>query len=572
MTVESPAGAVPTLRVAIPFTFYRFVVIAVTAAVVLAPLSLVFYQSFLDAPFFQPAARLSLYAYRFVFADEDFWVAFGTTLLLASGMTLIAVPLGAGLAFLMVRTDVPGRNWLEPIILIPIFVSAVVLAFGYVVALGPVGILTTSMRELIGVAPWNLYSFPFLVAIAGLTHVPHVYLYAAAALRGLGSDVEEAARTAGAKPWRVALDVSLPMVLPAILFAAVLVFFLGFELFGLPLVLGDPQGVLVLSTYLFKLTNKLGVPSYQLMAVVVVAIVAITAPLVFVQRLLLREAQRYVSVRGKGVRLAALRLGAWRWAAFAAIVLWFVFSVVLPLAGITLRSFVETWGEGIALSEVLTLDHYRELLDYPNVVRSMINTLGIGVIGGAAAVVFYTAIALAVHRWPSQWTRIIDYLVMLPRAMPGLVAGLALLWVFLFFKPITPLRQTLVSVWLAYTVVWLAYGMRLVSGTLLQVAPELEEAGRTTGASETRVKFDVTLPLIRAGMLASWLLIFLIFVREYSTGIYLLGPGTEVIGSLVISLWGTGAIDLVSALSVVNVGMIGIGLLIAIRLGVRLHG
>jgi iron(III) transport system permease protein len=569
MTVESPAGAVPTLRVAIPFTFYRFVVIAVTAAVVLAPLSLVFYQSFLDAPFFQPAARLSLYAYRFVFADEDFWVAFGTTLLLASGMTLIAVPLGAGLAFLIVRTDVPGRNWLEPIILIPIFVSAVVLAFGYVVALGPVGILTTSMRELIGVAPWNLYSFPFLVAIAGLTHVPHVYLYAAAALRGLGSDVEEAARTAGAKPWRVALDVSLPMVLPAILFAAVLVFFLGFELFGLPLVLGDPQ---VLSTYLFKLTNKLGVPSYQLMAVVVVAIVAITAPLVFVQRLLLREAQRYVSVRGKGVRLAPLRLGAWRWAAFAAIALWFVFSVVLPLAGITLRSFVETWGEGIALSEVLTLDHYRELLDYPNVVRSMINTLGIGVIGGAAAVVFYTAIALAVHRWPSQWTRIIDYLVMLPRAMPGLVAGLALLWVFLFFKPITPLRQTLVSVWLASTVVWLAYGMRLVSGTLLQVAPELEEAGRTTGASETRVKFDVTLPLIRAGMLTSWLLIFLIFVREYSTGIYLLGPGTEVIGSLVISLWGTGAIDLVSALSVVNVGMIGIGLLIAIRLGVRLHG
>src|SRR5437868_3557628 len=168
MTVESPAGAVPALRAAIPFTFYRFVILAITAAVVLAPLSLVFYQSFLDAPFFQPAARPSLYAYRFVFADEEFWVAFGSTLLLASGMTLIAVPLGAGLAFLVVRTDIPGRNWLGPIILVPIFVSAVVLAFGYVVALGPVGILTTSIKDLIGVTPWNLYSFPFLVAIAGL--------------------------------------------------------------------------------------------------------------------------------------------------------------------------------------------------------------------------------------------------------------------------------------------------------------------------------------------------------------------------------------------------------------------
>ena len=97
------------------------------------------------------------------------------------------------------------------------------------------------------------------------------------------------------------------MILPAILFAGVLVFFLGFELFGLPLVLGDPQDVLVLSTYLYKLTNKLGVPSYQLMAVVVVAIIAITAPLVFMQRLLLRQAQRYVSVRGKGLKTQPLR-------------------------------------------------------------------------------------------------------------------------------------------------------------------------------------------------------------------------------------------------------------------------
>ena len=166
----------------------------------------------------------------------------------------------------------------------------------------------------------------------------------------------------------------------------------------------------------------------------------------------------------------------------------------------------------------------------------------------------------------------VDYLVMVPRAMPGLVAGLALLWVFLFVPFLSPLKSTMVSIWLAYTIVWLAYGMRLVSGTLLQVAPELEEAARTAGANDLRVKRDVTVPLIKYGMLASWLLVFLIFVREYSTGIYLLGPGTEVIGSLLVSLWGTGAVDLVSALSVVNVVMIGVGLAVAVRLGVRLHG
>ena len=195
-----------------------------------------------------------------------------------------------------------------------------VIAFGYVVAVGPVGIFSTLAKDVLGFVPWNLYSLASLIAIAGLTHVPHVYLYSAAALRGLSTDLEEAARVSGANPFRVAINVSLPMVLPAILFAGVLVFFLGFELFGLPLVLGDPQDVLVLSTYLYKLTNKLGVPSYQLMAVVVVVIIAVTAPLVFMQRLLLRQAQRYVSVRGKGLKTQPLRLHGWRWFAFAAIV------------------------------------------------------------------------------------------------------------------------------------------------------------------------------------------------------------------------------------------------------------
>jgi iron(III) transport system permease protein len=555
-----------------PIVLYRFGVIGITIIAVAAPLSLVIYQSFLTAPFFDHSAKLSVLAYSFVFADDDFWQAFWTTIMVAGGMAAIAVPLGALLAFLMVRTDVPGKRYLEPLILIPIFVSAVVIAFGYVVAVGPVGIFSTMAKELLGFVPWNLYSLYSLILIAGLTHVPHVYLYSAAALRGLSTDLEEAARISGANPFRVAIDVSLPMILPAILFAGVLVFFLGFELFGLPLVLGDPQDILVLSTYLYKLTNKLGVPSYQLMAVVVVVIIAVTAPLVFMQRLLLRQAQRYVSVRGKGLKTKPLPLHGWRWVAFSIIVLWLIVTVAVPLFGITLRSFVSTWGEGVKLADVLTLDHYRELLDYPNVMRGIANTLGIGIIGGAVAVACYTAIALAVHRWNSGWTRIVDYTVMVPRAMPGLVAGLALLWVFLFVPFLSPLKSTMFSIWIAYTIVWLAYGMRLVSGTLLQVAPELEEAARVSGATDLRVKRDVTVPLIKYGMLASWLLIFLIFVREYSTGIYLLGPGTEVIGSLLVSLWGTGAVDLVSALSVVNVVMIGAGLAVAIRLGVRLHG
>ena len=182
------------------------------------------------------------------------------------------------------------------------------------------------------------------------------------------------------------------------------------------------------------------------------------------------------------------------------------------------------------------------------------------------------AIGLAGHRWQSGWTRVLDYLVMVPRGMPGLVAGLAFLWVFLFVKPLAPLRTTLFSLWLAYSVVWLAYGMRLVSSALIQVGPELEEAGRTVGASPGQVIRSITLPLIRFGLVGSWVLVFCIFVREYSTGVYLLGPGTEVIGSLIVSLWGGGALDTIAALSVVNILLVALGLGVALRLGVRIHG
>src|SRR2546429_127065 len=285
------------------------------AAAVLAPLSLIFYQSFLSAPFFDARKTAGVEAYEFIFADPDFWVASLNSVILATMMVVIAVPMGSLLAFVMERTDLPGKRWFEPLILVPSFVSPMVLSFGYVVAAGPVGFYTVWSQDLLGIAPWGLYSIPAMAVIAGLTHVPNVYVYTSAALKNLGSDVEEAARSAGASPFRVAVSVSLPLVMPSLLFAAVLVFFLGIELSGLPLVLGDPEGTLVLATYLYKLTNKLGTPSYHLMAAVAICIVAITFPLVLLQRRLLQGARKYAPIKGKAARMRERAPGGWAGAA-----------------------------------------------------------------------------------------------------------------------------------------------------------------------------------------------------------------------------------------------------------------
>ncbi len=180
----------------------RAVVVLITALAIYVPLSFIIVQSFLSAPFFMPEKSASLDAFRFIFDDPDFYKALRSGFIMAFGLAAIAIPLGGILAFLMVRTDLPGRRWIEPLILVPIFVSPMVLGFGYIVAAGPVGFFTVWAEALVGAAPWNIYAFSSIVVIAGLTHVPHAYLYISAALRSMGSDVEEAARTAGASPWK----------------------------------------------------------------------------------------------------------------------------------------------------------------------------------------------------------------------------------------------------------------------------------------------------------------------------------------------------------------------------------
>ncbi len=549
----------------------RTTIIGLMAAVVLLPLSIVAYQSFLSAPFFMPNAALSASSYSYVFNDPDFWVAMRNSLFVATVMVMVALPAGATLAYLIVRTDLPGKATFETLLLVPMLIPSIVLGFGYIVAVGPVGFFSLYAREWFGVIPWNIYAPASIAVLAGLSVVPYVYIYISTALRNIGSDVDEAARITGASPLRVALSVSLPMSVPSIAFTTALIFLIGLELFGLPLILGTPNGFDVMAVYLFKLTNRMGMPAYQLMAVVVLVLVSMTIPLAFLQRYFLRRSERFVSVKGKGNRMRPVPLGRWKWVAFGAIVLWIAVTTLVPLTGIVIRSFVSRWGVGVDLLDAFTLDTVAGVLRDPVMLRGIRNSVLIGVVGGAFAVLCYLMIALSVHRRNDIWTKIVDYLALVPRGMPSLVAGLAFLWVFLFFPPLKPLRPTLFSVWLAYSVVWLAYGMRLISGALMQVSKDLEEAARVSGAGPTRTTWVVTVPLIRNGLLASWLLIFLMFEREYATGVYLLTSGTEVIGTLLVTLAETGAMDRAAALSLVNVVIIGLGLGLALRLGVRVN-
>ena len=551
---------------------YRVAVIAALVLIVMTPVGLILYQSFLDAPFFDKTSRLSLEAYDYVLTDPDFWIALRTTAIFAFGMVAVAVPLGAMLAFLLARTDLVGKGWLEPVALVPMFLSSIVLAFGYTVSIGPSGFVSLWMKETFGFKPWSIYSLGGMILIGGLSHVPNVYLYVSSAMRSLPSDLEEAARAAGANIWRVSLDVTLPMVLPSLIFAAALNLLLGFETFGIPLVLGDPSGIVVLTTYIYKVNGIFGTPTYHVMAVVAVCLILITLPLVYVQRLLLRNSRRYAAVGGKGARATPLRLGPWgQVIAWGVIALWLTISVALPIGGIIVRAFVDAWGEGVRLRDHLTLAHFTHLMDTPSLYRGIVNTLVLSVVGGAAAVAIYLGIGLAGHRNKGASGAVLDYMVLLPRALPGIIIGLAFFWVFLFVPFLTPFRPTLVSLFVAYTVVGLSYGLRIIQATLMQVAPELEESSRTTGATRGQTWRDTVIPIIRPGLVGAWSLIMIVFLREYATGVYLMGVGTEVVGTLMVSLLTSGSMDQIAALAFLSIVFTALGLGFALRLGARIH-
>lgn len=355
---------------------FRVIVIGLLALAVLTPVGLIVYQSLLTGPFFSPRAALSLDAYAYVFTDRSFYKALWTTTLFAFGLVAIAVPLGGLLAFLITRTDIRFRRTLEILVLVPTFISSIVLAFGYTVSVGPSGFLSIAVRDLFGFVPWNIYGLAGMIVIAGLSHVPHVYLYVSAAMRNLPSDLEEAARTSGANVWQVVRDVTLPMVLPSLIFVAALNILLGFETFGIPLVLGDPNGFMVLTTYIYKLTTLFGTPTYQLMAVVAVVLLLVTLPLVWVQRKLLCNARRYAALGGKGARGSTLKLGrSGQVLALGIIGLWLFVSVLLPIGGITVRAFVDAWGQGINLFEHLTLANFNNLFEVDSLGRGVVSTL-----------------------------------------------------------------------------------------------------------------------------------------------------------------------------------------------------
>jgi iron(III) transport system permease protein len=549
----------------------QWLITLVTAALVLVPLGPILYQSVLDRPLYESGRSVTFDNYTRILSNQEFWAAVATTGAFVLASTLIAVLVGTALAVLLTRTDLPAQRLFNALVLVPFYVSPLVLAFAWAIIYGPSGFLTIYTRTA-GLPVWTLYSVGGLAVVAGVYYAPYTYLYAAGSLALTDPQLEDAGRIAGAGPLRTLAAITLPLLRPALAYSVLLSVVSSIELLSIPLVLGSPVGVEVLATYLYKLGFGGTRIEYGLIAAVSVLMLLLITLLVWLQVRVTGQERRYVTVGGKGTRGRVVALGAWRWPVAALLGAYAVLGVVLPIVGLVMQSATAFLSPLINPLTVLTFDNYTAIFRQADYVRSIVNSLLIGVIGGGVGILFIASCALVVYRSDFPGRRVLQYLALYPRAVPGIIVGIGFLWAFLLVPGIGGARNTILALTIAFIMRFIPLAFGAVAPSILRVSAELDRASRVAGASWLRTVVSILVPLLRPALLSGFVLLFISFLKEYSSALFLFARGSEVIGTTMIELWRQGNSGPVAALATIQLLLTAVVLIVGYRLlGAKLH-
>jgi len=536
------------------------------------PLAPIVYQSFLSDRLYEPDKQLTLHNYALALSSPELWATVLTTIAFVAAATVLSLVLGVAIAVLLARTDVPTRSVLHDLVIVPFYVSPLVLAFAWAILYGPAGFATIGVRQL-GLPTWELYSVSGMAVVAAVYYVPYAYLYAIGSLALTDPQLEDAGRIAGAGPFRTLLSITLPLLRPALLGSALLTLVSAIELLSIPLVLGLPVGIDVLATFLWATASRATPNDYGIVAAVSVSMLLVITVLVWLQARITGQERRFVTVGGKAIRGRVLSLGRVRWV--VALLLWVYVAVcvLLPLLGIFAQASTSFLTPLVNPLELLTIDNFKQIFDQPAYVESIRNSIIISVVGGLVATAFIAFAVLVTTRSDFPLRGLLSYVALYPRAVPGIIVGIGFLWSTLLVPGLGELRSTLAVLAVAFTVRFLPIGFGAVVPSVVRVSNELDRAARISGASWLRTMRSVMVPLLRPALASAFVLLFVSFLKEYASALFLVSRGSEVIGTTMIELWRQGNSGPVAALASVQLVITFIAIIIGQRLlGARLRG
>ena len=484
--------------------------------------------------------QFSLANFQEIVGKRGNYRAFQHSLEVATLSTIVSTIIGTFLAWLIARTDMPGRSFFRTAFVLPFIIPPFIGAIAWLQILGPYGYISRFLMDLTHSAKplFNIYGRPGIVLVMILHGYPLVYLTALGGLERMNPELEEVAQVSGARIFSVMKDITLPLMAPIIAAGAVLVFIADIANFGIPAVMGLPKNYFVLTTKIFDAIRAYGKPNHLAIASGLSIILSIVAGAgLFLQGFYLRG-KEYTVISGKSMQPNVVELGKHKYWLFAICLSLVFITTIAPLIAILLTSLVRAYGLPPVPSN-FTLAHYRNVfLLMPESQRAIRNSALLA--GGAATIIVFlgSLIAYITVKTQMRFRFLLDFFSSMPYAVPGTVVALAMILAWL--KPI-PLLQISIynTIWIllvAYIARYLTFGVRTTAGSLAQIHSSLEEAALISGANWLQSFKDIVIPLIIPGLFAGWFLVFMPCLRELTISVILWSVGNETIGVTVYNL------------------------------------
>ena len=541
--------------------------VAITVYIAVVPLGFLVWQSFFTPQTADTPAVFTLSNYTEAYGSSETWRLFSNSVVFAIGTSTFSFLVGTGLAWMNERTNTPFKTLFYALSIIPLIIPGILFTVAWILLASPkIGIVNLVLKQFgVDDPVFDIYSMWGMIWVDGLHYSPMAFLLMSAAFRSMDPALEESAMMSGANVLQVAWRVTLRLSWPAI-FATILILFVrAIESFEVPALLGLPVGIQVFTSSIYQAVHRY--PSQVgLASAYAVTLLAITTVGVYFQSRLSSRGSKYATMTGKGFRPRQIDLGPWRWFTAGIFIVYFLLIVVLPFAVLLWSSFqkfysVPSWH---ALQN-LTLDPYRFILAYPNLTRSVWNSLLLA-FGSATLIMLVTSVICWIvvkTKLPGRW--LLDNIASLPMVFPGLVLGLAIMIFYLNFD--IGIYGTIWIMFIAYITRFMPYGLRYNTTSMLQIHKELEESAAMSGASWGTTFRRIILPLLKPGLVAGWIYIMIVSIRELSSSILLYSPGTEVVSIVIWELWENGQYVELSALGVLFILALFILVMIAQWMG-----
>lgn len=465
------------------------------------------------------------------------------TVVFVLGSSTLATVLALFLAYLNTRTDIPFKQLFKVISIIPMMIPHLLFAVSWALLLNPSnGMMNLFLRNTLGLegAAFDIYTLWGMILVEGLLDLPIAYLIIAPAMASFDVALEESSRVFGAGTWRTLVRVTLPVLRPAILAAFVLGLVRSLASFAVPSVIGMPGRVRVLATHLYQMIATGFATDYGKAAAVGMSVLAASVTLIFVYRALTAESEKYVTISGRGYRPTLIELKGARMPLFSLVAVLSFVMIVLPVAVLVYTSLVPyTMVPSARAFSLMSWKHWIDVLNDPVSLLSLKNSLLLGVGGATLGVTLSIFVAYVIVKVKSQASGILESLSFLSFSFPGIVIGVGFMWFFVY----TPLYATIWALLIGYIATYLPYGVRPLASAFVQVHSNLEESSLVCGASPLTTMRRIIVPLLIPGIVAAWILMATMFLRELTLSVVLSRPGTEVLAVQILrfsedGLWG----------------------------------